>query len=234
MPLQTALFVFWMVVGYQRFAPYPHHELTMHHTVDGWNPATKVCKTTTSNGINHQPQHGGWLVHQQFVWSSLNHLRLFSIHILLQLFQIIQIIWDTGLLLPITIIPWFEMKPYRTQALNIAMMLLGRIVAGFSVGLLSGNAPVYTSEIAPPNLRGALVTGFQFAITVGAHGWSGVTMVLPWNNNDISVRPLSLSTLIPMPLLSWSHLVLYQHTGISYNQASYSVSLGHNHTMMIL
>jgi len=47
----------------------------------------------------------------------------------------------------------------------MAMMLLGRIVAGFSVGLLSGNAPVYTSEIAPPALRGALVTGFQFAVT---------------------------------------------------------------------
>ena len=47
----------------------------------------------------------------------------------------------------------------------MAMMLLGRIIAGFSVGLLSGNAPVYTSEIAPPALRGALVTGFQFAVT---------------------------------------------------------------------
>jgi len=35
------------------------------------------------------------------------------------------------------------------------------------VGLLSGNAPVYTSEIAPPKLRGALVTGFQFAVTIG-------------------------------------------------------------------
>ena len=48
----------------------------------------------------------------------------------------------------------------------MCMMLVGRIIAGFSVGLLSGNAPVYTSEIAPPKLRGALVTGFQFAITV--------------------------------------------------------------------
>ena len=52
-------------------------------------------------------------------------------------------------------------------ACNMAMMLMGRVVAGFSVGLLSGNAPVYTSEIAPPKLRGALVTGFQFAITIG-------------------------------------------------------------------
>lgn len=71
----------------------------------------------------------------------------------------------------------------------MCMMLVGRIIAGFSVGLLSGNAPVYTSEIAPPKLRGALVTGFQFAITVrvaqdcfgrwpnssGVWGWKGVS-----------------------------------------------------------
>lgn len=55
----------------------------------------------------------------------------------------------------------------QALACNMTMMLMGRIIAGFSVGLLSGNAPVYTSEIAPPKLRGALVTGFQFAITVG-------------------------------------------------------------------
>ncbi|CAK9000366.1 Sugar transport protein MST3 (Monosaccharide transporter 3) (OsMST3) (Sugar:proton symporter MST3) [Durusdinium trenchii] len=53
----------------------------------------------------------------------------------------------------------------QALACNMTMMLMGRVIAGFSVGLLSGNAPVYTSEIAPPKLRGALVTGFQFAIT---------------------------------------------------------------------
>eukprot|EP00435_Cladocopium_sp_Y103_P051357 s307_g15.t3 len=51
-------------------------------------------------------------------------------------------------------------------AINLAMMLLGRLIAGMSVGLLSGNAPVYTSEIAPPAVRGALVTGFQFAVGI--------------------------------------------------------------------
>jgi len=55
----------------------------------------------------------------------------------------------------------------QCAAMNLAMMLLGRLTSGFSVGLLSGNAPVYTSEIAPPAVRGALVMGFQFAVTVG-------------------------------------------------------------------
>ena len=64
---------------------------------------------------------------------------------------------------------------FLAKAINMAMMLLGRIIAGFSVGLLSGNAPVYTSEIAPPALRGALVTGFQFAITVSLQHWVGIS-----------------------------------------------------------
>eukprot|EP00490_Sorites_sp_Unknown_P004711 CAMPEP_0114651606 /NCGR_PEP_ID=MMETSP0191-20121206/8441_1 /TAXON_ID=126664 /ORGANISM="Sorites sp." /LENGTH=503 /DNA_ID=CAMNT_0001865847 /DNA_START=102 /DNA_END=1613 /DNA_ORIENTATION=+ len=55
----------------------------------------------------------------------------------------------------------------QTVAINLTMMLLGRVIAGFSVGLLSANAPVYTSEIAPPAMRGALVTCFQLAVTVG-------------------------------------------------------------------
>ena len=55
----------------------------------------------------------------------------------------------------------------QALAINLLMMLVGRVVAGFAVGLLSGNAPVYTSEIAPPKLRGALINGFQFAVTIG-------------------------------------------------------------------
>jgi len=55
----------------------------------------------------------------------------------------------------------------QAVAWNVGLMVAGRLIAGFSVGLLSGNAPVYVSEIAPPEMRGALVTGFQFAITVG-------------------------------------------------------------------
>ena len=42
-----------------------------------------------------------------------------------------------------------------------------RIIVGFGIGASSVVAPMYTSELAPPAIRGKLVFLFQFAITVG-------------------------------------------------------------------
>jgi MFS family permease len=39
-------------------------------------------------------------------------------------------------------------------AANLGMMLLGRIIAGMAVGLMSMAVPVYQSECAPPEVRG--------------------------------------------------------------------------------
>jgi len=44
----------------------------------------------------------------------------------------------------------------QTLAVNMGMMMLGRIVAGFGVGMLSTIVPVYQSEISPPHNRGKL------------------------------------------------------------------------------
>lgn len=44
----------------------------------------------------------------------------------------------------------------QTFAVNIPLMLAGRIVAGFGVGMLSTIVPVYQSEISPPHNRGKL------------------------------------------------------------------------------
>ncbi|RID49797.1 hypothetical protein BRARA_H00573 [Brassica rapa] len=52
-------------------------------------------------------------------------------------------------------------------AANIAMLLSGRILLGFGVGFTNQAAPVYLSEVAPPQWRGAFNTGFQFFIGVG-------------------------------------------------------------------
>jgi sugar porter (SP) family MFS transporter len=45
---------------------------------------------------------------------------------------------------------------FQTFANGMAMMLLGRIVAGLGVGALSTIVPVYQSEISPPHNRGKL------------------------------------------------------------------------------
>ncbi|GME31737.1 sugar transporter [Neofusicoccum parvum] len=46
-------------------------------------------------------------------------------------------------------------------------IFVGRAVAGVAVGMLSMGVPLYLGELAPPNIRGALVALQQLAITVG-------------------------------------------------------------------
>ncbi|PWY99126.1 putative monosaccharide transporter [Testicularia cyperi] len=43
----------------------------------------------------------------------------------------------------------------------------GRVVAGLGVGILSTIVPMYQSETAPRWIRGAVVSGYQWAITIG-------------------------------------------------------------------
>jgi len=44
----------------------------------------------------------------------------------------------------------------QTAATSMSMMMLGRIIAGVGVGMLSTIVPVYQSEISPPHNRGKL------------------------------------------------------------------------------
>jgi sugar porter (SP) family MFS transporter len=50
---------------------------------------------------------------------------------------------------------------------NEAVLLFGRFVVGIGIGFSSVVAPLYISEVAPANVRGALVSLYQFAITIG-------------------------------------------------------------------
>jgi sugar porter (SP) family MFS transporter len=47
------------------------------------------------------------------------------------------------------------------------LLVLSRVVIGVAIGVASAVAPVYISEIAPPDIRGRLVTFFQLAVTIG-------------------------------------------------------------------
>lgn len=44
----------------------------------------------------------------------------------------------------------------QTMAISMPVMMLGRIIAGFGVGMLSTIVPIYQSEISPPHNRGKL------------------------------------------------------------------------------
>ncbi|MGB6522243.1 MAG: sugar porter family MFS transporter, partial [Candidatus Cybelea sp.] len=51
-----------------------------------------------------------------------------------------------------------------------SVLLLGRFVVGIGIGFSSVVAPLYISEVAPAKTRGALVSLYQFAITIGILG----------------------------------------------------------------
>ncbi len=55
----------------------------------------------------------------------------------------------------------------QAAAQNLAMILVGRIIAGWAVGLLSMSVPVYQSECAHPRVRGLIVGLSQQMIGVG-------------------------------------------------------------------
>ncbi|KAK6330453.1 MFS sugar transporter [Orbilia brochopaga] len=55
----------------------------------------------------------------------------------------------------------------QAASINVGMLIAGRIIAGFSVGMASSMVPVYQSEIAPKEIRGRVVSLQQWAITWG-------------------------------------------------------------------
>ncbi|KAI3924346.1 hypothetical protein MKW98_032547 [Papaver atlanticum] len=55
----------------------------------------------------------------------------------------------------------------NSAAVNITMLILGRILLGFGVGFTNQATPVYISEMAPPKWRGAFSSSFQLFIGIG-------------------------------------------------------------------
>jgi len=56
----------------------------------------------------------------------------------------------------------------QTAAPNYGTLVAGRTIGGIGVGTLAMGAPLYISEIAPPNLRGSLLVLESISIVVGA------------------------------------------------------------------
>jgi SP family sugar:H+ symporter-like MFS transporter len=55
----------------------------------------------------------------------------------------------------------------QTASTGLGLMVAGRLIAGFGVGFVSAVIILYLSEIAPRKVRGAIVSGYQFCITIG-------------------------------------------------------------------
>jgi SP family sugar:H+ symporter-like MFS transporter len=55
----------------------------------------------------------------------------------------------------------------QTAATDIPLFVVGRVFAGLGVGLVSCLVPMYQSECSPKWIRGAIVSCYQWAITIG-------------------------------------------------------------------
>lgn len=77
---------------------------------------------------------------------------------------------------------WFTIgSVIQTASFGFAQLVVGRTIGGIGIGcvarpakrivlmisMLSSTAPVYVSEIAPPNVRGALLVIEEFMIVLG-------------------------------------------------------------------
>jgi MFS family permease len=68
--------------------------------------------------------------------------------------QIAALVWIIGAIL-------------QTASNGVALLCIGRVVAGWAIGVCSAIVPVYQAEIAPKNIRGRVVSLQQWAITWG-------------------------------------------------------------------
>ncbi|KAG8532806.1 uncharacterized protein KY384_002684 [Bacidia gigantensis] len=55
----------------------------------------------------------------------------------------------------------------QTAAVDYAMLIVGRFIGGIGIGMLSMVAPLYISEISPPEIRGALLVLEELSIVSG-------------------------------------------------------------------
>lgn len=74
--------------------------------------------------------------------------------------------------------------------------MAGRLIAGFGVGFVSAIIILYMSEIAPRKVRGAIVSGYQFCITIGLMLASCVNYATEHRTDSASYRiPVGLQML---------------------------------------
>ncbi|KAF8637574.1 hypothetical protein AX17_002643 [Amanita inopinata Kibby_2008] len=81
----------------------------------------------------------------------------------------------------------------QTASTAIPLFVVGRVFAGLGVGLVSCLAPMYQSECSPKWIRGAVVSLYQWAITIGL-------LIAAVINNATKSRPNHSSYRIPIAI----------------------------------
>ena len=91
----------------------------------------------------------------------------------------------------------------QTAATAIPLFVVGRVIAGLGVGLVSTLVPMYQSECAPKWIRGAVVGLYQFGITIGI-------LLANIFNNATKGRPNHSSYRIPLAIqFIWAAILAF-------------------------
>ena len=98
-------------------------------------------------------------------------------------------------------------------SVDIAMFLVGRVLAGLGAGVLACVVPMYQAEVSTPETRGAMVsiTGIMYALGYSLAGWMGFACYFfPATSPHATFAwrfPLAIQCLPPLILLAGSSLV---------------------------
>jgi MFS family permease len=110
----------------------------------------------------------------------------------------------------------------QAAAINIGMLIVGRIIAGFAVGILLSVVPVYNAELAAPKHRGAIVGLFALMASFGVlcSNWIGYACFFAKGNAQWRIGLacqipfaviLSLGAFILPESPRWCELILFIH-----------------------
>lgn len=55
----------------------------------------------------------------------------------------------------------------QVAAGGLALLIVGRVISGIGIGIISAVVPLYQAEAAQKHMRGAIITTYQLAITLG-------------------------------------------------------------------
>ncbi|RLL92915.1 hypothetical protein CFD26_100071 [Aspergillus turcosus] len=89
----------------------------------------------------------------------------------------------------------------QAGAVHVAMLIVGRLIAGFSIGLMSTTIPIYCSEVSPAHIRGFLGAMQQWMLGLGV-------VVAQWVGYGCSLHPGAFSWRFPLAMQAVPAIIL--------------------------
>ncbi|KAI9470799.1 MAG: general substrate transporter [Benjaminiella poitrasii] len=98
---------------------------------------------------------------------------------------------------------------FETIGVNFGLLMAGRLFVGFGEGFLTNAIPLYHTEIAPPDIRGRLISLFSASSSIGTVVGYFVNFGTSYLTNDWAWRVPFLVQLIVCVLLSSVYILPY-------------------------